>query len=103
QIRRIRAIRFTTLAQPFWSALTCQRFVTWRLVAARLPLGSLSGRDKSRPLKAIASYRTPNLSHSSDSLTTLAQPFWRALTCQRFGTRRLVSARLPLGSLSGRD
>ncbi len=69
-----------------------------RLVAARLVL-SKGGRDKSRPTKAVTSYRTPNSPHSSDSLTTSALPFWSALTCQRFVTRRLVAARLPIGSI----
>src|SRR6266404_5629600 len=64
-----------------WSALTCQRFGTRRLVAARLVL-SKGGRDKSRSMKAVTSYRTPYF----------ALLVWSALTCQRFGMRRLVAA-----------
>jgi hypothetical protein len=43
-------------------------------------------RDKSRPTKAVTSYRTPYF----------APLIWSALTCQRFGKRRLVAARLVL-------
>ncbi len=63
-----------------WSALTCQRFVTRRLVAAKLV------RSQRWP-RQVAPYESGNkLPHS-------ILRFWcGALTCQRFVVRRLVGA-----------
>jgi len=44
---------FVNLRPSFWSALTCQRFSSHRLVDAGL------GFDKSKPMKALTSQRTP--------------------------------------------
>jgi hypothetical protein len=49
---------WSCIAAKSWSALTCQRFDKRRLVAARVTT-ALAGRDKSLPLKAVTSYRTP--------------------------------------------
>jgi len=65
-------------ARSVWSALTCQRFGMRRLVTAMLTIAG-GGRDKSRPMKAVTSYRTPNSPHSSDSATTSALP-----SCRRY-------------------
>jgi hypothetical protein len=51
-------------AIPLWSALTCQRFGTWRLVAADhlgqwQPCPKLTCADKSAQLKAATGRRTP--------------------------------------------
>jgi hypothetical protein len=42
----------------FWSALTCQRFGSGDLSLEAGNLRLLTGRDKSRPMKAVTSYRT---------------------------------------------
>jgi len=85
-------------ALPFWSALTCQRFGTRRLVAARPALATIWPR-------LVAAYESGNkLPHSKFAVCerfayNLGATLWSALTCQRFGTRRLVAARPALATI----